>query len=372
MKSPFAILLAVVVLVGIIIGVAAIFLLNPTDQDDEEIPVASSSELPTPSTRSGPERPRAESNEPTAEAPEILTDESPDLDAEDETIETETDEPEDTTNEEPAQGGRGQFGGGDAGGPGGGNFQAIQEAIESNPEIAALIQKAQTGNISQAEQARLRELMEEALADAGIEIPGVGQGGGFGTPPTQGTITYIFGSTITIQDLEDTENTTDVEISEDTNITIINSLDVSDLSIGANVVGTVRRGAGGAIFIVSLNLVPQNPGAGAGGFGAFGFGVGGGGNTVSAIQGTITEVNDDMIHVETTQGTLRLTANDESVIVSTTTGTLTDLSEGMGVVAIGPLAEGAIQARTIIAGSQEFITQQNGGLRGAGRRAQGQ
>ena len=79
-----------------------------------------------------------------------------------------------------------------------------------------------------------------------------------------------------------------------------------------------------------------------------------------------------MVHVETTQGTLRLTANDKSVIVSTTTGTLTDLTEGMGVVAIGPLEDGAIQARTIIAGSQEFITQQNGGLRGAGRRAQGQ
>ena len=369
MKSPFAILLAVVVLVGIIIGVAAIFLLNPTDQDDEEIPVASSSELPTPSTRSGPERPRAESNEPTAEAPEILTDESPDLDAEDETIETETDEPEDTTNEEPAQGGRGQFGGGDAGGPGGGNFQAIQEAIESNPEIAALIQKAQTGNISQAEQARLRELMEEALADAGIEIPGVGQGGGFGTPPTQGTITYIFGSTITVQDLEDTETTTDVEVGEDTNITIINSLDVSDLPIGTNVNGVVRRGEGGKIFIVSLDVAPQNPG---GGFGFGGFGGAGGDNTVSAIQGTITEVNGDMVHVETTQGTLRLTANDKSVIVSTTTGTLTDLTEGMGVVAIGPLEDGAIQARTIIAGSQEFITQQNGGLRGAGRRAQGQ
>ena len=369
MKSPFAILLAVVVLVGIIIGVAAIFLLSPTDQDDEEIPVASSSELPTPSTRSGPERPRAESNEPTAEAPEILTDESPDLDAEDETIETETDEPEDTTNEEPAQGGRGQFGGGDAGGPGGGNFQAIQEAIESNPEIAALIQKAQTGNISQAEQARLRELMEEALADAGIEIPGGGQGGGFGTPPTQGTITYIFGSTITVQDLEDTENTTDVEISEDTNITIINSLDVSELTTGTNVNGVVRRGEGGKIFIVSLDVAPQNPG---GGFGFGGFGGAGGDNTVSAIQGTIAEVNDDMVHVETTQGTLRLTANDESVIVSTITGTLADLSEGMGVVAIGPLEDGAIQARTIIAGSQEFITQQNGGLRGAGRRAQGQ
>ena len=368
MKSPFAILLAVVVLVGIIIGVAAIFVLGPSDQDDEEIPVASSSELPTPSTRSGPERPRAESNEPTAEAPEILTDESPDLDAEDESVET--DEPEDTADEEPAQGGRGQFGGGGAGGPGGGNFQAIQEAIESNPELAELFQKAQSGSITQEEQARMANLMQELFAEAGFEArPSAGYGGGLGTPPTQGTITYIFGSTITVQDLEDAEKTTDVEVGEDTNITIINSLDVSELTTGTNVNGVVRRGEGGKIFIVSLDVAPQNPG---GGFGFGGFGGAGGDNTVSAIQGTIAEVNDDMIHVETTQGTLRLTANDKSVIVSTTTGTLTDLTEGMGVVAIGPLEDGAIQARTIIAGSQEFITQQNGGLRGAGRRAQGQ
>ena len=367
MKSPFAILLAVVVLVGIIIGVAAIFLLSPTDQDDETIPVASQSELPTPSTRTAPERSRAESNERTSEAPETPTDESTGLDTDNESIETESVEIELVVREAPDQGRQGGFAAG--GGPSGGNFQAIEEAIESNPEIAALIQKAQTGNISQAEQARLRELMEEALADAGIEIPGVGQGGGFGTPPTQGTITYIFGSTITIQDLEDTENTTDVEISEDTNITIINALEVSELTTGTNVNGVVRRGEGGNIFVVSLDVAPQNPG---GGFGFGGFGGAGGDNTVSAIQGTIAEVNDDMVHVETTQGTLRLTANDESVIVSTITGTLADLSEGMGVVAIGPLEDGAIQARTIIAGSQEFITQQNGGLRGAGRRAQGQ
>ena len=369
MKSPFAILLAVVVLVGIIIGVAAIFLLNPTDQDDEEIPVASSSELPTPSTRSGPERPRAESNEPTAEAPETPTDESTGLDTDNESIETESVEIELVVREAPDQGRQGGFAAG--GGHSGGNFQAIEEAIESNPELAELFQKAQSGSITQEEQARMANLMQELFAEAGFEArPSAGYGGGLGTPPTQGTITYIFGSTITVQDLEDAEKTTDVEVGEDTNITIINSLDVSDLPIGTNVNGVVRRGEGGNIFVVSLDVAPQNPG---GGFGFGGFGGAGGDNTVSAIQGTIAEVNDDMmIHVETTQGTLRLTANDKSVIVSTTTGTLTDLTEGMGVVAIGPLEDGAIQARTIIAGSQEFITQQNGGLRGAGRRAQGQ
>ena len=368
MKSPFAILLAVVVLVGIIIGVAAIFLLSPTDQDDETIPVASQSELPTPSTRTAPERSRAESNERTSEAPETPTDESTGLDTDNESIETESVEIELVVREAPDQGRQGGFAAG--GGPSGGNFQAIEEAIESNPELAELFQKAQSGSITQEEQARMANLMQELFAEAGFEArPSAGYGGGLGTPPTQGTITYIFGSTITVQDLEDTETTTDVEVGEDTNITIINSLDVSDLPIGTNVNGVVRRGEGGKIFIVSLDVAPQNPG---GGFGFGGFGGAGGDNTVSAIQGTITEVNGDMVHVETTQGTLRLTANDKSVIVSTTTGTLTDLTEGMGVVAIGPLENGAIQARNIIAGSQEFINEQTGGPRGAGRRAQGQ
>ncbi len=367
MKSPFAILLAAVVIVGIVIGVAAILLLGPSDQDEETIPAASRSELPTPSTRPASEQSRPQRDAASSETGETATDEPTGLDNENASTESEQAVVEVVVGEAPNQGGQRGFGGG------GGNFQAIQEAMANNPELAELFQKAQSGSITQEEQARMRELMQQLLAESGIEIPGGGQGGGgFGTPPTQGTITYIFGSTITVQDLEDIEKTTDVEAGEDTNITIINSLDVSDLSIGTNVVGAVRRGEGGKIFIVSLNPVPQNPGAGAGGFGGFGLGIGGGDNTVSQVQGTVTEVNGDTVHVETTQGTLRLTANDESVIVSTAVGALTDLTEGMGVVAIGPFEEGAIQARNIIAGSQELINQQTGNLRGAGRRGQGQ
>ncbi len=365
-KSPFAILLAVVVFVGIIISVVAIFIVGARDPDDETTPIASRSELPTPSTRSAPERSRAEGNEASSEAPEVSTDEDPEPDTKNEIVDAETDEPEVVVDEAPSQGRQGGFAAG--GGPGGGNFQAIQEAMENNPEIAALLQKAQSGNISQAEQARLQELMQEVFAEAGIEAGGGGQGGGFGTPPTQGIITYIFGSTITVQDLEDTEKTTDVEVGENTNITLISSLNVSELSTGTNVNGVVRRGEGGKIFIVSLDVAPQNPG---GGFGIGGFGAAGGDNSVSAIQGNIAEVDGDMVHVETTQGTLRLTANEDSVILSTTSGTLTDLTEGMGVVAIGPVEEGAIQARNIIAGSQEFISEQTGNFRGAGRRGQG-
>ena len=367
-KSPFAILLLAVVLVGIVVSVVAIFVIGPPDEDDETIPVASRSELPTPSTRTAPERPRAESTERSTEAPEASTDEDPEPDTKNEIVDAEPAELEVVVDDAPSQGRQGGFGA--AGGPGGGNFQAIQEAMENNPEIAALLQKAQSGNISQAEQARLRELMQEALADAGIEIPGGGQGGaGFGTPPVQGIITYVFGSTITIQDLEDTEKTTDVQVGENANITVIDALEVSELVTGTNVNGVVRRGDDGKIFIVSLDVAPQNTG---GGFGFGGFAAAGGDNSVSAIQGTITEVSDDMIHVETTQGTLRLTANEDSVIVSTTSGTLGDLTEGMGAIAVGPLQEGTIQARTLIAGSQDFITQQSGGLRGAGRTGQGQ
>ncbi len=329
--------------------------------------------MPTPSTRPASEQSRPERDAASSETGETATDEPTGLDNESASTESEQAVVEVVVDEAPDQGRPGGFGG--AGGPGGGNFQAIQEAMANNPELAELFQKAQSGSITQEEQTRMRELMQQLLAESGIEIPGGGQGGGgFGTPPAQGTITYIFGSTITVQDLEDTEKTTDVEVGEDTNtnITIINSLDVSDLSIGTDVVGAVRRGEGGKIFIVSLNLVPQNPGAGAGGFGGFGFGIGGGDNTVSQVQGSVTEVDDDTVHVETTQGTLRLTANDESVIVSTAVGALTDLTEGMGVVAIGPLEEGAIQARNIIAGSQELINQQTGNLRGSGRRGQEQ
>ena len=111
MKSPFAILLAVVVLVGIIIGVAAIFLLSPTDQDDEDdsgcLTVANyQHQAPAP----GPNDSRAESNERTSEAPETPTDESPGLDTDNESIETETVEPLNLSSaRHPTQGGRGRI-----------------------------------------------------------------------------------------------------------------------------------------------------------------------------------------------------------------------------------------------------------------------
>ena len=266
--------------------------------------------------------------------------------------------------------------GGGAGGP---NFQAIQEAIESNPEIQELMQKAQSGNMSQEDQARLRELMQEALADAGIEAPGSRQGGGgFGAPPIQGTISTISGSTLTIDHNDDSGLSTDIQIAEDTSITVINELTITDLSEGTDVAGTVQRGEGGRIFIVNLTVIPEQQGQGW--FGAPFGGVPQGANNatnLSNINGTIAEINDQQISVETTQGTLRLTANEDSNIISATSGTLSDITQGMTAIAFGgnqpviPAQAGTpIQPSNLIAGPESLL-QSDATPRTRGQRAQG-
>ena len=345
MKSPFAILLAIVVLIGIVIGAAAIFLLGPSDQDDEEtIPISSESELPTPTTRNAPARPQSEIDGTQPDVVVVSTSVTTERVSSDElpkevqeriengdavvVITAETD-------------GSGGFGAGrPGGGAGGPNFQALQEAMESNPEIQELMQKAQSGEMSQADQARLRELMQETLAEAGIDAPGGGQGRGFGAPPTQGTISAISGSTLTIDHTDDSSLTTDIEITDDTNINVIEELTTADLPEGTNVAGTVQRGEGGRIFILNLTVLPEQQGQG----GGFGGGVRGNfgaftGNSdatnVSNINGTIAEINDQTISVETAQGTLRLTANEDSTIITTNLGTISDITQGMAAIAFG-------------------------------------
>ncbi len=349
MKSPFAILLAIVVLIGIVIGAAAIFFLAPTDEADEEsIPFASESELPTPTTRNAPARTQSEGDATHAEvvivSTSVVTEEgSPDdLPQEiQERIESGEAQVVITVETSGEANGRGRFGGGGGFGSGGGgpNAQAIQDAMESNPEIQALMENAQTGNLSQADQARLRELMLEVLAEAGIEAPG-GRQGGFGTPPVTGSISAITGSTVTIEHDDDSGLTTDFDIGENSNITVIKELTPADLSPGTNVAGTVQRGEGGRIFIINLAVIPeqQSQGSGFGGgfrglFGAFG--QNNDATNLSNINGTIAEINDQTISVETDQGTLRLTTNDESTIVTTEVGTLTDVAEGMAAIAFG-------------------------------------
>ena len=398
MKSPFVILLAVVVLLGVGIGVAAIIFLAPSSQDDDTdtIPIASESDLPTPTTRNEAARSQTDTTEEqpaivvvstSVTTEEISSDELPsEVQERIESGEAQvviTVETSGETSGQTAPGGqRGFGGGGPGGGAGGPNFQAIQEAIESNPEIQELMQKAQSGNMSQEDQARLRELMQEALAEAGIEAPGGRQGGGgFGAPPIQGTISTISDSTLTIDHNDDSGLSTDIQIAEDTSITVINELTIADLSEGTDVAGTVQRGEGGRIFIVNLTVIPEQQGQGfRGGFGApFGGGIPGGNDAtnLSNINGTIAEINDQQISVETTQGTLRLTANEDSNIISASSGSLSDITQGMSAIAFGgnqpviPAQAGTpIQPSNLIAGPESLL-QNDATPRTRGQRGQG-
>ncbi len=350
MKNPFAILLAIVVLLGIAIATAAIIFLGPTSQDDDAdtIPIASESDLPTPSTRNEAVRSRTDTAE---EQPAVVV-----VSTSVTTKETSSDElpPEIQERIESGEGvvvnveasgetsGRGRFGDGAGfgGGGGGPNIQAIQEAIENNPEIQELIQNAQSGNMSQADQARLQELMQQALAEAGIEAPAGRQGGGFGAPPTQGTVSAISGSTLTIDHNDDSGLSTDIEITDNTNITVIRELTPADLSVDTNVAGTVQRGEGGRIFIINLAVIPEPPttvqGFGRGFMAPLGlFGTSNDATNLSTIDGTIAEINDNQISVETTQGTLRLSTNEASTIISTNPGTISDITQGMAAIALG-------------------------------------
>ena len=328
MKSPFAILLAVVVLIA------------PTNEDDEEtIPFAAESELPTPSTRTAPERPQSVGDATQAEvvivSTSVTTEEGSTAELPQE-IQERIESGEGVVVITAEAGGGSGFGGGGPGGAGGPNFEALQEAMESNPEIQDLMQRAQSGEMAQADQARLRDLMQDALADAGIEVPGGRQGGGFGAPPITGTISAISGSIVTIEHDDDSGLSTDVEVSDGTNITVIKELTPADLSAGDNVAGAVQRGEGGRIFIISLAVVPEQQGQGGGFRGFFGaFGENNDATNLSNINGTIAEINDQTISVETDQGTLRLATNDESTITSSDSGTLADIAEGMAAIAFG-------------------------------------
>ena len=373
MKSPFAIVLAIVVLIGIVIAAAAIFFLAPAGESEEvAIRFAAESELPTPTTRNVPAQQQTDGEATPAEVVVVSTSvisEEGSIDELPKEIQERVESGEGVVVITAESGGPGGLFGGGRPSAGAGNFQALEEAMASNPELQELMQKAQSGNLSQDDQDRIQELMREALAEAGIEVPAGRQGGGFGTPPTQGTISAISGSTITIEHDDDSGLSTDVEVSDSTNITVINALAPADLSAGTDVAGAVQRGEGGRIFIVNLAVIPEQQGQGGGiggGFrGFFGaFGQNDAATNLSNINGSISEINDQTISVETAQGTLRLTANDESTIISSDTGTLTDISEGMAAIAFG-----GDPPNNLIVGPESLL-QQGGipGTRGVGGR----
>ncbi len=382
MKSPFAILLIIAILFGIGIGIAAIVFFAPGDTDSKDtIPIASESDLPTPSTRN--EALSGESSQGSTRVETTESDESSQTNISSDEVSAVWSTQIDTTQSVDVggagpEGQRAQSGIGN-GGPGEGGFQAIQDAIADNPELAELFQKAQSGSITEAEQARMQELMQEVFSEAGIGIPD-GRGGGFGNAPTQGTISAISGSELTIDHSDGSGISTNVKVNEDTNINVVRELEVTDLTVGANVFGSVQRGEGGRIFIVNLTLLPQQSGQaqGVGGIFRGGFELGNDSNAtnVSNINGTVSEINDQTVSVDTTQGTLRLAANEDTVITSTSSGALSDLSEGMSAIAIGPMDDDGMQARNVIAGPVSIIgavDDAGGGfLRGTGRGGRGQ
>ena len=379
MKSPFAILLAVVALIGIVIAATAIFFLAPVGESEKvAIRFAAESELPTPTTRNAPAQLQSEGDTTKSDVVIVstsVTTEEGSIDELPQEIQERVESGEGVVVITAESGGPGGLFGGGRPSAGAANFQALEEAMASNAELQELMQKAQSGNMSQDDQNRIQELMREALAEAGIEAPTGRQGSGFGTPPIQGSISAVSGSTITIEHNDDSGLSTDVEVSGSTNITVINELTLADLSTGNNVAGSVERGEGGRIFIINLAIVPEQQGQGSGfggGFrGFFGaFGQNNDATNLSNINGNIAEINDQTISVETDQGTLRLTANDESTIISSNSGTLADIAEGMVAIAFG-----GDPPNNLVVGPEDLL--QQGGIPGTrglggGRRGQGQ
>ena len=371
MKNPFVILLAAAVVVGVGIGVVAVILLGASSEDsstDEALPIASEADFPTPSSRNAREREPSEDDRTESQVVVVSTSVSKETFDADEVVDVEGLVEQDgaqvvvtvEVSGEGRPGGQRGFGGGGPGGAGGPDFEAIQEAMESNPEIQELIQKAQSGNMSQEDQARLRQLMQEALAEAGIEEPGGGfavdSGGGFGAPPIQGEISAIDGSNITIDHSDDSGLSTDAQIGDDTNITLIRELAPSDLTEGANVAGSVQRGEGGRIYIVNLTVIPEQQARGFRGMFAGPGTADTNATNLSNISGTVASVDGQTVSVETTQGTLRLTANEDSNILSTSQGTLDDISEGMSAIAFGGNPDDApIQPTNLIVGPDTLL-----------------
>ena len=74
MKSPFAIVLAIVVLIGIVIAAAAIFFLAPAGESEKvAIGFAAEGELPTPTTRNVPAQQQTDGEATPAEVVVVST-----------------------------------------------------------------------------------------------------------------------------------------------------------------------------------------------------------------------------------------------------------------------------------------------------------
>ena len=172
------------------------------------------------------------------------------------------------------QGGRGfVFRGGlvlEAEAPSGGDFEAIQEAIEGNPEIAGPnCRRLSRANMSQADQARLTRVDARSASSSMRVIEPTwtdGQGSGFGTPTGhKAQITSIVRINAFTVEHADDSGTLDrrPSLATSTNITLINeSSRKRDLCSRVTMCrGVVRRGEDVQdrthSCIINLSVVPE-------------------------------------------------------------------------------------------------------------------
>ena len=388
------VLLGVAILGGVAAGVVAIMLFANDSSDVSTIPLAEEGSLPTPTSRDSvagvvvDSEGAGDDNSPSArrgagagEARQTIR-----------TVRRSTGAA--TGGNAAGQGTRaiqraaGAGPGGGQGGPGGGgpeDFDAIQRAMEENPELRELMEKAQTGDISQEEMARIQELMSEIFEAAGL---GDFLGGG---PPPSGSIVSVEGSEITLQPSDEFAAEISLTVVEETEIQIVSLLSVDDLATGDLVNAVAQRGEDGVNRAINITFIGQEQAGG------FGFGGGGGGQGaglfggpagISSLDGEIVSIDGDEVSIETDRGTLRVLVDDETLISSSRIGTVSDLSEGMVAIAFGGVGDGdgagsldeesggddgdevsssdSITPETIIAGPPELLDLDGGGDGGFG------
>lgn len=381
MTKSSMILLGVAILAGVAAGVVAIMLFANDSSNLSTIPLAEESSLPTPTSRDSAAEVVVDSEGAGDDAPSARR--AAGGSQARQTIRTVRQSTGAATGGNTAgQGARairratgpGPGGGGAEGGPGAGgpeDFEAIQRAIEENPELRDLMAKAQTGDISQEEMTRIQELMSEIFEESGF---GDLLGGG---PPPNGSIVAVDGSEITLQPPDEFESEIYLTVGEETEIQIISLLSVDDLAVGDSINAVAQRGEDGVNRAISITFVDQDQadGFGFGGGGGQGAGLFGGPAGISSLDGEVVSIEDDEVSIETDRGTLRVVVDDETLISSTRIGTVADLSEDMVAIAFGDASSSdevdgdgdevsssdSITPRTIIAGPPELLELDGGG-----------
>ena len=382
MTKSSMILLGVAILAGVAAGIVAIMLFANDSSNLTTIPLAEESSLPTPTSRDSAvgvvvDSEGADDNAPSArrgaggsQARQTIR-----------TVRQSTGAA--TGGNAAGQGARairratgpGPGGGGAEGGPGAGgpeDFEAIQRAMEENPELRDLMAKAQTGDISQEEMTRIQELMSEIFEESGF---GDLLGGG---PPPNGSIVAVDGSEITLQPPDEFEPEIYLTVGEETEIQIISLLSVDDLAVGDSINAVAQRGEDGVNRAISITFVDQEQADGFGFGGGQGAELFGGPAGISSLDGEIVSIEGDEVSIETDRGTLRVVVDDETLISSTWIGTVADLSEDMVAIAFGDASSpdevdgdevsssDSITPRTIIAGPPELLELDGGGDGGFG------